>query len=121
MHELHTSLQFQIVQARSRSGIDDQNLREARIERLPQERPQIKQYQCRRAIPRMVYVHYPNYKERSMAANKIRKWVHDMKKLTTHHDLVCDVGSHQPQRNITFGFNICGSAAHVDRTSQSNL
>ena len=67
MHERHMSLQLLIVQARSKSGIQDQNLRWAGIYRLPQERPHTEQYQFRRAIPRMVYVHYPNCKERPKA------------------------------------------------------
>ena len=40
---------------------------------------------------------------------------------TAYLDLVCDVRSHQPQRNITFGVNIRCSATHIDRTNQSNL
>ena len=67
MHERHTSLQILIVQARSKSGIWDQNLQWAGIDRLTQGRPHTGQYQFRRAIPRMVYVHYPNYKEHSRA------------------------------------------------------
>jgi hypothetical protein len=62
MHERHMSLQVPIVQARSKSGIHDQNLQWAGIYRLPQGRPHTGQYQFRRAIPRMVYVQYPNCK-----------------------------------------------------------
>ena len=67
MHERHMSSQVLIVQARSKSGIKDQNLRWAGIYRLPQGRPHIRQYRFRRSIPRMVYVHYPSCKEHPRA------------------------------------------------------
>ena len=67
MHGRHTFLQALIVQARSKSERYDQNLRWAGIDRLPQGRPHTGQYQFRRAIPRMVYMHYPSCKERPRA------------------------------------------------------
>ena len=79
-HELHMSLQVPIVQVRSKYGIKDQNLRWAGIYRLPQERPHTGQYRFRLAIPRMVYVHYPNYKERPIGQyNKLGYDSHDVK------------------------------------------
>ena len=43
------------------------------------------------------------------------------KPLVTHLDLVGDVRSDQPQRNITFRLNIRCSTTDIDRTSQRNL
>jgi hypothetical protein len=67
MHEWHTSWQVLIVQAQGKSWTKDQNLPQVKIDRLPQGRQHIGRYQYRRVIPRTVYEHYPNYKERSGA------------------------------------------------------
>ena len=74
MHERHWSSQVQIVRARSKLWREVQNLPQVRIDRLPQGRPQITQYLYRPVIPRMVYAHYPNYKERSRAVKQMRIW-----------------------------------------------
>ena len=67
----------------------------------------------------MVYAHYPKYKEHSSAVLRLIFMI--WKDSMTYPDLVCDVRGHQPQRNIAFRFNICGSATHIDCTSQSDL
>lgn len=123
MHEWHKSSQVLIVQPRGKLWKEDQNLPQARIDRLPQGRPHVGQYQYqyRPVIPRMVYAHYPNYKEHSRAVKQMRIWFSWHERLSAYLDLVCDVRSHQPQRNIIFRVNIRCSATHIDRTNQSNL
>ena len=113
MHEWHRSSQVLIVQARSKSCREVQNLPQARIDRLPQVRQHVGQYQYRPVIPKTVYAHYPNYKECSRAVKQMRIWLSKHEKLSRLTLISCAMSGATKRRGTSPSGLIYAAARHI--------